>query len=173
MRQTLDPTPKPVVTCRGIDVGHNRPNNGTLIGDSGTGKSHLLIGLGTAAAAEGYRVRYILATKLVNELVEAADERLAKTIARYGRVDLLCKRISAARPRPSTEVSRRYGQGARAWGKRRGDQAKAANATRGRVPCRRRVWPGSTPTSHSPEMDECPSGVRGLVQENRQQGRAC
>lgn len=39
----------------------------------------------------GYRVRYVLATKLVNELVEAADEKqLSKTIARYGRVDLLC-----------------------------------------------------------------------------------
>jgi len=62
-----------------------------LIGDSGTGKSHLLIGLGTAAAENGYRVKYTLATKLVNELVEAADEMvLAKTIARYGRVDLRC-----------------------------------------------------------------------------------
>ncbi|MBB6404054.1 DNA replication protein DnaC [Arthrobacter sp. AZCC_0090] len=62
-----------------------------LIGDSGTGKSHLLIGLGTAAAEKGFRVRYTLATRLVNELVEAADEKvLAKTIARYGRVDLLC-----------------------------------------------------------------------------------
>jgi len=62
-----------------------------LIGDSGTGKSHLLIGLGTAAAEAGFRVKYTLATKLVNELVEAADEKvLAKTIARYGRVDLLC-----------------------------------------------------------------------------------
>lgn len=62
-----------------------------LIGDSGTGKSHLLIGLGLNAAQQGFRVRYSLATKLVNELVEAADERqLAKTIARYGRVDLLC-----------------------------------------------------------------------------------
>ncbi|WP_207799511.1 ATP-binding protein, partial [Tsukamurella pulmonis] len=61
-----------------------------LIGDSGTGKSHLLIGLGTAAAEQGFRVRYTLATKLVNELVEAADEKqLAKTINRYGRVDLL------------------------------------------------------------------------------------
>ena len=57
----------------------------------GTGKTHLLIGLGTAAAEAGFRVKYALATKLVNELVEAADERqLAKTIARYGRVDLLC-----------------------------------------------------------------------------------
>jgi DNA replication protein DnaC len=62
-----------------------------LIGDSGTGKSHLLIGVGTAAAEQGFHVRYTLATKLVNELVEAADEKqLARTIARYGRVDLLC-----------------------------------------------------------------------------------
>src|SRR5262245_46732620 len=62
-----------------------------LIGDSGTGKSHLLIALGTAAAEAGYRVRYTLASKLVNELVEAADDKqLSKTIGRYGRVDLLC-----------------------------------------------------------------------------------
>nr|WSZ11928.1 IS21-like element helper ATPase IstB [Streptomyces canus] len=62
-----------------------------LIGDSGTGKSHLLIALGTEAAMAGFRVKCVLATKLVNELVEAADEKLlTKTIARYGRVDLLC-----------------------------------------------------------------------------------
>ena len=62
-----------------------------LIGDSGTGKSHLLIALGTEAAMAGFRVKYTLATKLVNELVEAADDKvLVKTIARYGRVDLLC-----------------------------------------------------------------------------------
>lgn len=62
-----------------------------LIGDSGTGKSHLLIALGTAAAEAGHKVRYTLASKLVNELVEAADDRqLSRTIARYGRVDVLC-----------------------------------------------------------------------------------
>ncbi len=62
-----------------------------LIGDSGTGKTHLLIGLGTAAAQAGHKVRYVLAAKLVNELAEAADERqLSRTIARYGRVELLC-----------------------------------------------------------------------------------
>jgi len=45
----------------------------------------------TAAAEKGFRVKYTLATRLVNELVEAADEKmLAKTTARYGRVDLLC-----------------------------------------------------------------------------------
>jgi DNA replication protein DnaC len=61
-----------------------------LIGDSGTGKSHLLIGLGTAAE-HGYRVRYVTAAALVNELVEAADDKtLSRTITRYGRVDLLC-----------------------------------------------------------------------------------
>ncbi len=61
-----------------------------LIGDSGTDKPHLLIAIGTAAAEKGYRVKYTMATRLVNELVEAADEEvLARTIARYGRVDLL------------------------------------------------------------------------------------
>ncbi|WP_033329515.1 IS21-like element helper ATPase IstB [Streptomyces yerevanensis] len=76
-----------LATCEWVRKGHPL----CLIGDSGTGKSHLLIALGTEAAMKGYRVKYVLATKLVNELVEAADEKvLAKTIARYGRVDLLC-----------------------------------------------------------------------------------
>jgi hypothetical protein len=36
-------------------------------------------------------VKYVLAARLVNELVDAADDRqLSRTIARYGRVDLLC-----------------------------------------------------------------------------------
>jgi DNA replication protein DnaC len=39
-----------------------------LIGDSGTGKSHLLIGLGTTAAEAGFKVRYVTAAALVNEL---------------------------------------------------------------------------------------------------------
>lgn len=73
--------------CEWVMKGHPL----CLIGDSGTGKSHLLIALGTEAAMAGYRVKYTLATKLANELVEAADEMvLSKTIARYGRVDLLC-----------------------------------------------------------------------------------
>ena len=62
-----------------------------LIGDSGTGKSHLLIGLGVAACEAGRRVRYVTCASLVNELAEAADERvLSKVVARYGRLDLLC-----------------------------------------------------------------------------------
>jgi DNA replication protein DnaC len=62
-----------------------------LPGDSGTGKSHLLIGIGTAIAEAGLKVRYSTCANLVNELVEAADERhLSRTIARYGKIDLLC-----------------------------------------------------------------------------------
>jgi DNA replication protein DnaC len=89
---TANPAINPAVvgqlaTCGWVKAGHPL----CLIGDSGTGKSHLLIALGTAAAEGGYRVRYTLASKLVNELAEAADDRqLTKTIARYGRVDLLC-----------------------------------------------------------------------------------
>jgi DNA replication protein DnaC len=50
----------------------------------------LLIASGTAAAQAGHSVRHVLASKLVHELVEAADDKqLSKTIARYGRVDLL------------------------------------------------------------------------------------
>jgi DNA replication protein DnaC len=76
-----------LATCEWVQKGQPL----CLVGDSGTGKSHLLIGLGTEAAMKGFRVRYVLATKLVNELVEAADDKqLTKTIARYGRVDLLC-----------------------------------------------------------------------------------
>lgn len=61
-----------------------------LIGDSGTGKTHLLIGLGVAACEAGRRVRYVTCAQLVNELAEAADERvLSKVVGRYARLDLL------------------------------------------------------------------------------------
>ena len=59
-----------------------------LLGDRGTGKSHLLIGLGMAACQRGLRVRYTSAAALVNELAEAAHERLlSRVVARYGRLD--------------------------------------------------------------------------------------
>jgi hypothetical protein len=61
-----------------------------LLGDSGTGKTRLLIGLSLAACETGRRARYTTCAQLVNELVEAADERrLSRIVARYGRLDLL------------------------------------------------------------------------------------
>ena len=78
-----------LASCAWVKAGHPL----CLIGDSGTGKTHLLIALGTLAAEAGYRVRYTLASKLVNELVEAADDKqLTKLINRYGRVDLILRR---------------------------------------------------------------------------------
>lgn len=47
-------------------LGRAPGNHWCLIGDSGTGKSHLLIGLGTAAAEHGYRVHYTTAAALVS-----------------------------------------------------------------------------------------------------------
>ncbi|MEU2074519.1 IS21-like element helper ATPase IstB [Streptomyces sp. NPDC013489] len=62
-----------------------------LIGDSGTGKSHLLIGIGTAIAEAGLSVRYTTTSALVNELAEAdAARRLSSVIGRYSKIDLLC-----------------------------------------------------------------------------------
>ncbi|MEO7070095.1 MAG: IS21-like element helper ATPase IstB [Nostocoides sp.] len=61
-----------------------------LLGDSGTGKTHLLIALGTAAAEQGRRVRYVTTAALVNELIEAADDKqLSRVVARYANLDLL------------------------------------------------------------------------------------
>lgn len=73
--------------CAWIDAGEPV----VLLGDSGTGKTHLLIGLGTAAAEQGRKVRYVTTAALVNELVEAADDKqLSRVVGRYGRLDLLC-----------------------------------------------------------------------------------
>jgi IstB-like ATP binding protein len=46
--------------------------------------------LGLAACEQGRRTRYLTTAQLVNELVEAADERqLSRLVGRYGRLDLL------------------------------------------------------------------------------------
>jgi DNA replication protein DnaC len=61
-----------------------------LVGDSGTGKSHLAIGLGIAACMQSRRVRFVTTAGLVNELREARDDRsLARVVARYARIELL------------------------------------------------------------------------------------
>jgi len=61
-----------------------------MLGDSGTGRTHLLIGLGLAACDQGRRVRYVTTAQLVNELVEAADDRILSRVGgRYARLDLL------------------------------------------------------------------------------------
>lgn len=61
-----------------------------LIGRSGTGKTHLAIGLGIAACNEGKRVRFVTGCGLINELIEAKDgKKLGRIVKRYAAYDLL------------------------------------------------------------------------------------
>jgi DNA replication protein DnaC len=61
-----------------------------LLGEPGTGKTHLATALGVAAAESGHRIKFVTAAALVTELVEARDaHELARTVGRYGRVDVL------------------------------------------------------------------------------------
>lgn len=61
-----------------------------LIGDCGTGKTHLLTGLCVAACRQKRRVRFATAAALVNELVEAKHQlQLRRVLARWSRYELL------------------------------------------------------------------------------------
>ena len=45
-----------------------------LLGEAGTGKTHLAVGLGVAACRQRRRVRFTTAAQLVNELIEAKNK---------------------------------------------------------------------------------------------------
>ena len=49
--------------------------NVIVLGPSGTGKTHVALGLGLAACQKGLKVRFTTAAALVHELIEAIDER--------------------------------------------------------------------------------------------------
>jgi len=53
----------------------DRRENIIALGPSGTGKTHIALGLGLAACQRGRKVRFTTAAALVHELIEAADER--------------------------------------------------------------------------------------------------
>jgi len=61
-----------------------------FIGNPGLGKTHLALGLASAACREGRRVRFWTAAGLVNELLQAQDEhRLHRFIASALKLDLV------------------------------------------------------------------------------------
>jgi DNA replication protein DnaC len=61
-----------------------------LIGEAGTGKTHLASGLCIAACEQRRRVRFTTATALVNELVEArAANALSRALGRWERIELI------------------------------------------------------------------------------------
>ena len=53
----------------------DRRANIIALGPSGTGKTHIALGLGLAACQKGRKVRFTTAAALVHELIEAVDER--------------------------------------------------------------------------------------------------
>ena len=66
-----------------------RRENAIAVGNSGTGKTHIALGLGLAACQKGLSVGFITAAALVHELIEARDEkrllRLQRQLAAYKR----------------------------------------------------------------------------------------
>ncbi len=68
--------------CEYVD----RRENVIAVGNSGTGKTHVALGLGLAACQRGLSVGFTTAASLVHELIEAGDERrllnLQKKLAR-------------------------------------------------------------------------------------------
>ena len=65
----------------------NRRENIIAVGNSGTGKTHIVLGLGLAACQKGLSVGFTTAAALVHELIEARDEkrllRLQRQLATY------------------------------------------------------------------------------------------
>lgn len=64
--------------------------NVIFLGRSGTGKTHLATALGVEACRHNYRTRFVSCYGLVNELIEARQEKdLRRLIGRQARYDLL------------------------------------------------------------------------------------
>ena len=64
--------------------------NVCLLGQPGTGKSHLAIALGLAACREGIRTKFFTAASLVNQLEEAQKQfGLDRLLKRLDKIDLL------------------------------------------------------------------------------------
>ena len=65
----------------------SRRENIIAVGNSGTGKTHIVLGLGLAACQKGLSVGFTTAAALVHELIEARDEkrllRLQRQLATY------------------------------------------------------------------------------------------
>ena len=67
-----------------------RQDNVIALGNSGTGKTHVALGLGLAACQRGLSVGFTTAAALVHELIEARDERRLLNLQRkLARLKLL------------------------------------------------------------------------------------
>ena len=67
-----------------------RRENVLLVGNSGTGKTHLASALGFAGCMQGRKVRFFTAKALVTQLMEMAEQRqLERTLKQLERQDIL------------------------------------------------------------------------------------
>ncbi len=67
-----------------------RKENVLLVGNPGTGKTHLATALGYAACAQGRRVRFTTTSALVTQLLEAREDRgLRRLLKQMERIELL------------------------------------------------------------------------------------
>ena len=81
---------KPMITellrCAYVD----KRENVLLVGNPGTGKTHLATALGIEACSRGQRVRFWRVTELITQLMEAREERiLTRMKAQLAKLDLL------------------------------------------------------------------------------------
>lgn len=68
----------------------DRRENVLLVGNSGTGKTHLASALGFAGCMQGRKVRFFTAKALVTQLMEMAEQRqLERTLKQLERQDIL------------------------------------------------------------------------------------
>jgi len=75
-----------LMTCEYI----KERRNVIFLGASGTGKTHMATALGLEACKNNFRTRFVTCYGLVNELIEAREEKnLQRLILRYSRYDLL------------------------------------------------------------------------------------
>ena len=75
-----------LMKCEYID----KKENLLLVGNSGTGKTHLATAMGIAACALGKRVRFFRVTEIITQLMEASEERdLLRFRKQLSTLDLL------------------------------------------------------------------------------------
>ena len=68
----------------------DKKENVLLVGNSGTGKTHLATAMGIAACALGKRVRFFRVTEIITQLMEAREERdLLRFRKQLSKLDLL------------------------------------------------------------------------------------
>lgn len=93
--ETFDPAAAPELDIRLLRElaagGYIRERRNVIfLGRSGTGKTHLVTALGIEACKNNFRSRFVSCCGLVNELIEARQERaLQRLIQKYVRYDLL------------------------------------------------------------------------------------